>query len=94
MCGVYRSVKSWIADTFEPLRPIYDGWMRLIAGFSWLLARVVLTIAFFTAFLLYGVILRLTGKDPMARRIDQNRSSYWEENIANNEDIEHFKTQY
>lgn len=94
MRETYRSLKMWIADTFAPLRPVYDAWMRLIAGFSWLLARVVLTIAFFTIFLLYGVILRLIGKDPMNRALDEHRSSYWSENIVNSDDIEDFKTQY
>lgn len=90
----YRKAKAWIADTFEPLKPVYDAWMKVIAGFSWVLARVVLTLAFWTIFLLYGVVLRITGKDPMSRSLDTNRDSYWGENIVNNDDIEDFKTQY
>lgn len=90
----YRSIKTWIADSFDPLRPIYDAWMRAIAGFSWLLARVMLTFAFFTVFLLYGVVLRLIGKDPMNRTIDENATSYWTDNVIENDDIQDFEKQY
>lgn len=94
MRGTYRRVKAWIADTFQPLQPVYDAWMRVIAAFSWLLARVVLTVAFFTAFLLYGVVLRLTGKDPMSRTIDDDAESYWTDNVVTNDELSDFKTQY
>lgn len=94
MTGTYQSVKSWVADTFEPLRPVYDAWMKAIAGFSWLLVRIVLILLFFTAFLIYGIVLRVVGKDPMQRRLDPTRKSYWGENIVNNTDIDEFMRQY
>lgn len=90
----YLRVKTWIADVLSPLRPVYDAWMWLVAGFGWLLARVVLTVAFFTIFTVYGVVLRLTGKDPMDRTLDEDRPSYWEESVLGNETVDEFKTQY
>jgi len=78
----------------EPLRPIYDAWMTLIAAFAWLLSRVTLTALFFTAFSVYGILIRLTGRDPMRRRIDPDRDSYWRDNVVNNADLDDFRTQY
>lgn len=94
MLSTYRSAKVWIADTFEPLRPVYDAWMKLIAGFSWLLVRIGLTFAFVTAFLLYGIVLRLTGKDPMNRSLDSDASTYWRDNTITNHDLADFEEQY
>jgi hypothetical protein len=94
MFSVYRSTKAWVADTFEPLHPIYDAWMKLIAGFSWILVRVGVVFLFFTIFTLYGVGLRITGKDPMKRRLDPSHDSHWEQNIVNNDNLDDFKKQY
>lgn len=89
-----RATKAWIATHFAPLHPIYDAWMTVIAAFSWLLARVVLTIAFFTVFLLYGLILRLMSKDPMNRTLDGERASYWTDSDISSDSISEFKNQY
>jgi hypothetical protein len=94
MVGVYRSTKRWISDTFEPLKPVYDAWMKVIAGFSWILVRVGLTFAFVTVFLIYGIVLRLTGRDPMNRKLDSDMSSYWTDNTITNDDLSDFKEQY
>lgn len=94
MIGVYRSVRDWLIDTLEPLRPVYDAWMRVIAAFSWVLVRLALVLMFFTVFLLYGIVLRIVGKDPMQRELDPQRDSYWGGNILNNTGVDDFKKQY
>jgi hypothetical protein len=94
MQTTYRSTKQWIKETFAPLRPLYDAWMTLIAGFSWVLARVVLTVLFFTVFIIYGVMLRLTGKDPINRATHTDQPTYWAENTIDNKTLDDFKTQY
>lgn len=83
-----------VRTALEPLRPIYDAWMKVIAAFSWLLARVVLTLLFFTVFIIYGIILRLTGKDPLKRRIETNRSTYWADNTVTNSGLDDLKKLY
>lgn len=94
MVGLIRSGKKWVTKTFSPLRPIYDVWMKLIAGFSWLLVRVLLTVAFISIFLLYGIVLRLLGKDPLSRNLSQENDSYWGATIINNSDRSDFERQY
>lgn len=83
-----------VREPLEPLRPLYDAWMATIAAFSWLLARVLLTLAFFTVFLTYGIVLRLLRRDPMNRSLDATASSYWQENVVSNKTIEEFQRQY
>ena len=94
MASRYRSLKAWVAQTFDPLRPVYDTWMKLIAGFNWILVRVVLVFLFYTVFLVYGLVLRVSGKDPMRRALDAETESYWESNTINNETLEKFGKQY
>ena len=43
---------------------------------GWINTRIILSLVFFAVFLPYGVVLRLLGKDPMARRLDENIDSY------------------
>jgi hypothetical protein len=94
MSGAYRSLKVWVADTFEPLRPVYDAWMRVIAAFSWVSVRVALVALFVTMFLIYGLVLRVIGKDPMNRQLSADRESYWGDNIVNNLTFDDFKKMY
>jgi len=89
-----RAIKGWIATTFAPLKPVYDAWMWVIRAFNWVLARVVLTLAFVTVFFAYGVVLRIISKDPLNRGLDSERSSYWGDNVNDNEGLSDFQTQY
>jgi hypothetical protein len=92
--GAFARVRRTIADYLSPLQPVYDAWMRLIAGFSWVLVRVLLAIAFVTVFTLYGVIVRLSGRDPLKRSIDPDRQSYWSDHVVQNADLEDFRKLY
>jgi hypothetical protein len=51
--------------------------MPVAHGISRLTTWLLLTLVFVLAFIPYGMILRLLGKDPLERRIDRSRSSYW-----------------
>lgn len=94
MAGTYQRVKAWVASTFEPLRPAYDAWMQVIAAFSWVLVRVILTIAFFTAFAIYGALLRLVRKDPMNRTVPTDEPTYWRDTVNSNDQLSDFRKQY
>lgn len=52
---------------------------RIVAlAITWLLLAPFFYICFAPA----GLILRLTGKDPMARRYDPSKHSYWEDHAT------------
>jgi Saxitoxin biosynthesis operon protein SxtJ len=59
------------------LHPVYVVWMPVSRGIARALTWLLLTIVFVVVFTPYGVIMRVLGKDPLDRKIDQGRSSYW-----------------
>ena len=58
------------------LAPVYRLWMKLATVLAWINTRLILGIAFYGIILPTSLILRLLGKDPMARKFDANMSSY------------------
>lgn len=92
MFGKY--VPDRLKAALSPLSPLYDGWMWLISGFSWLMIRVMLVLLFFTIFTIYGVVLRIVRRDPMNRRLDPDADSYWSGAVKMNQTEADFQKQY
>ena len=59
------------------LRYVYAAWTALGHALGWLNSRIVLTIVFYVLIVPMGVVLKLFGRDPMARRWDPKAESYW-----------------
>lgn len=53
------------------LKPLSDVWWKAAAALGWFNARVLLTLAFAIVVTPIGLVWRLTGRDPLARRRDQ-----------------------
>jgi len=51
----------------EALRPIYKGWMKFGAVLGFINTRIILGLAFFVIVLPIGLLMRLSGHDPMRR---------------------------
>ena len=60
----------------KTLEPVYLGWMKLGNILGWINSRIILGIVFFTLFFIFGLFMRLFGKDPMARKLDTEMESY------------------
>lgn len=58
------------------LQPVFRGWMAVGHVLGWINTRIILAIMFYLLFLPVGVMLRLLGKDPMARKLDKAIASY------------------
>lgn len=58
------------------LVPVYHAWIRIGHTLGWVNSRIILGLMFFTLFLFVAVIMRLLGKDPMARKFDSTLDSY------------------
>jgi hypothetical protein len=77
----------WIAGALTvvyyaipPLRrSVYLGWMYLAFPIGWVLSHVLLAIVYYLVFTPIGLIMRLLGRDPMRRRFEPERKSYWVE---------------
>ena len=68
----------WIWGLAHPdsLFFIYRPWLKFghIAG--WINTRIILGILFFIVFFPAGILMRLLGKDPMRRKLDNTQDSY------------------
>ena len=58
------------------LKPIYVVWMKLAHVLGWINTRLLLGIVFYAIVMPIGLLLRLFGKDPMRRKIDEKLDSY------------------
>jgi len=59
------------------LYPLHRVWMPVAKGIARLLTWLLLALAYYLAFTPYGMIARMLRRDPMERRIEPGRSSYW-----------------
>ena len=66
----------WALVAPASLRPVYYGWMRLALLLSRITTPIILGIVFFLVILPFGLVMRLMGRDPMARRFDEAAKSY------------------
>ncbi|RUM94042.1 MAG: sxtJ [Thiothrix sp.] len=71
----------WALIAPATLKPVYRGWMAIGAVLGWINTRIILGIMFFLIFLPVGLILKLFGKDLMARKLDKALKTYRIENI-------------
>ncbi len=58
------------------LKYVYIAWMKLAFVLGWINTRILLSLVFYLIFTPIGLIMRLFN-DPMERRIDKDRQSYW-----------------
>ena len=59
------------------LKPIYQRWMWVAHGISFLVTVVGLSFLFYGIFAPIGILLRLLKKDFLDRSFDKMASSYW-----------------
>ncbi len=59
------------------LRPVYIVWMLLARVLAFISTHFWLALAFYTIFLLIGAAMRLLRHDPLDRKLDSGRESYW-----------------
>lgn len=56
---------------------MYDGWIRAAEPIGWSVSAAVLTLTYYLAIMPIGLIMRLSGYDPMHRRLDRQANTYW-----------------
>jgi hypothetical protein len=68
------------------LRPVYATWMKIGHAIGWVNTRIILGVLFYVLVLPMGLIMRLFGKDPMAREMNKSISSYRIESVSEPKD--------
>lgn len=58
------------------LRPFHRVWMAFGEAMGWLNTRVLLTVLYYCVIVPIGVILRVTGNDPMRRNLERAAQTY------------------
>jgi hypothetical protein len=58
------------------LKYVFAGWNRLGLVLGWINSRIVLTVTFYLIIVPIGLLVRLIGRDPMARAFDPGLASY------------------
>lgn len=76
------------------LKPVYIFWMRLAFILSWVNTRLILFIIFYLLFTPIGFMMRLFVKDPLDRKIDKIRDSYWNKKEKNKRGIMSYEKQF
>ncbi len=59
------------------LRPVYRGWMKFAFVLGWINSRLLLGIFFYLVLTPIAIVLRMTGRDLLDRKIDRGAASYW-----------------
>ena len=72
--AVALTVPAAIAPTV--LGPAYRVWMALGALLGWINTRIILGVIFFGLVTPIGIVLRLTGRDPMQRSFNREATTY------------------
>ena len=67
-----------LAIVLPPLAaPVYMVWHTVTGAIGWVNSRLILGLLFYSVFTLTGLVLRLFGKDPLARKPRPAGESYW-----------------
>ena len=72
-------------------RSLYLGWMHLVYPIGWTVSHVLLGLAYYGVITPIGLGLRLSGRDPMKRRLYRSRASYWIQRPPNRDSSRYFR---
>ena len=59
------------------LKQVYKGWMTIAIIMGFFMTKVILSLLFYTAFTVIGLIQRLSGKDILDEKMTEKVESYW-----------------
>lgn len=59
------------------LKPFHTLWMGIALIVGWFISRILLTVIFFIVLTPIGLFMRLLGKDPLDKKIEPEKQSYW-----------------
>ncbi len=66
----------WAFLVPQTLEIVYRNWMRIGIALGWINTRILLGIFFYFIVMPIGLVMRLSGRDPMARKFDKHLETY------------------
>ena len=76
------------------LKPVYTIWMKLGQILSWINTRLILCAVFYVLFFPIGVIMRLCGFDPLDRKLEKDKPTYWQERKKPSSGLKQYEKQF
>ena len=76
------------------LKPLYIVWMYLARVLGWINTHLLLGLVFYTLFTLIGAVMRGVRHDPLNRRREPERDSYWIQRNPSLLPREHYERQF
>jgi hypothetical protein len=73
------AILSVVLGVLRPawMRVVFLIWMGAAFPIGWLVSHALMAAIYFLVITPIGWLMRLLGRDPLARRVDRNASSYW-----------------
>lgn len=89
-------VALFAARFIPPLfKYIFAKWVAFSIIIGYFISRILLTLIFFLVITPTGLLMKLFGKDPMDRKIDDQASTYWiKHEQPSDSTIERYKKQF
>lgn len=72
-------------------RPIYLGWMYASYPIGWAVGHLMIGAVFFLVVTPIGLWMRAFGRDPLQRKFDASRASYWEKRPSVDDRARYFR---
>jgi hypothetical protein len=77
------------------LAPFYAGMLRLSRYMGWLNTRIILIVLYYLIFTPVALIYRIVGRDPLSRKFEPEKQSYWIKKERDDRDVaSHFEKQF
>lgn len=73
------------------IKPLFLALMYITFPIGWVVSHILLLIAYYLVLTPIGLLLRLFGHDPMQRKFDRTKSSYWIPRDQNKNTNSYFK---
>ena len=88
-------VASALVGAVRPrlIRHVFVGLIHLTAPIGWVVSHLMLVLLYYGVVTPIGLLLRLVGRDPMARGFEKEAPTYWRA-AAREESIESYLRQY
>ena len=93
-CAIWSAAAVIVAVFFAapPVRrPLYLGWLYAAYPIGWVVSHLMLGVIYYGVFTPLGLVMRLTGWDPMNRRMEPEATSYWVEHRPSDDPARYFR---
>jgi ABC-type uncharacterized transport system permease subunit len=87
--GVLSALHSLVAPALN--RFLYVGLTLLTFPIGFVMSNVLLAVVFYLVLTPVGLVMRLCGRDPLARKFDPQASTYWVDHVEPKSVEEYFR---